>query len=55
MVKKKKYVPKEEDGWDAEEDKEHRRMITEKQKKIAEKYKNWWDSKNHKWKDGFTH
>lgn len=55
MAKKKKYTPKEDDDWDIEEAKEHRRIISEKSKKITEKYKKWWDSKNHRWKDGFTH
>tara|TARA_R100000008_G_C3521859_1_gene134440 strand:- start:22 stop:189 length:168 start_codon:yes stop_codon:yes gene_type:complete len=55
MPKKKKYTPREDDDWDIEEAKEHRRIIAEKSKKIAEKYKKWWDSDKHRWKDGFSH
>ena len=50
--KKKRYVPKENDGWNFESDKEHRRIITEKQKRIGEKYRKWWDKESNSWKKG---
>ena len=50
-----KYVPKENDEWDFESDKEHRRVIAEKQKKIGEKYRKWWDKESKTWKEGFSH
>ena len=54
MAKKKKYTPKEDDDWDAEEAKEHRRIIKQKEKAITKRYKQHWDSENGKWKDGHT-
>ena len=53
MAKKKKYVPRKDDDWDAEEAKEHRQIIREKEKAIREKYDKWWDTENKKWKKGF--
>ena len=50
--KKKKYIPKENDGWNFESDKEHRRVIAEKQKKIGEKYRKWWDKESNSLKKG---
>ena len=55
MAKKKKYTPKEDDDWDMEAAIEHRKIITEKEKAIKNKYKKWWDQKNKKWKEGFSH
>lgn len=52
MAKKKKYKPNENDDWDIESDREHRRVIMEKQKQISAKYKKWWDVENKKWKEG---
>ena len=54
MAKKKKYSPPD-DEWDFESDKEHRRIISEKQKEIGERYRKWWDKKRKKWKEGFSH
>ena len=45
MAKKKKYSPPSDDEWDFDSDKEHRRIISEKQKKIGERYRKWWDKK----------
>jgi len=53
MAKKKKYIPKKDDDWDMEAAKEHRQIIKDKEKEIANKYKKWWDDKNGKWKKGF--
>ena len=53
MAKKKKYVPRRDDNWDAEANKKHKRVLAEKEKKIIEKYRRWWDDKKHKWKAGF--
>ena len=50
--KKKKYVPKKDDGWDFEADKEHRRIIAEKERIIRKKYKRWWDKESNSWKKG---
>jgi hypothetical protein len=56
MAKKKKtYTPKKDDDWDMEAAIEHRKIITEKEKVIRNKYKKWWDQKNGKWKAGFSH
>tara|TARA_R110002020_G_scaffold103752_3_gene243108 strand:- start:17073 stop:17252 length:180 start_codon:yes stop_codon:yes gene_type:complete len=54
LVEKKKYVPRKDDDWDADADREHRRVILEKSKAISEKYRTWWDSKKKSWKKGFT-
>jgi len=54
MAKKKKYKPKEHDGWDEGADREHRRTIDEKTKAIGEMYKKWWDKEKHGWKKGFN-
>ena len=53
MKKKKKYQPREDDDWDIEADREHRRIIEEKSKAISEIYKKWWDKKEKGWKEGF--
>ena len=53
MAKKKKYVPRKDNDWDAEEAKEHRQIIREKEKAIREKYDKWWDTENKTWKKGF--
>ena len=50
MAKKKKYTPRPDDDWDAEEAKEHRRVIRQKEKEIAQKYKQYWDSEKKSWK-----
>jgi len=52
MAKKKEYVPTKNDGWDEESDKEHRRIISEKQKEIGERYRKWWDKESNSWKKG---
>ena len=52
MAKKKKYTPQKDDDWDFEADKEHRRIIAEKEKSIKESYKKWWDKKSNSWKKG---
>ena len=52
MAKKKKYSPPSDDEWDFESAKEHRRIIAEKQKKIGEKYRKWWDKESNSWKKG---
>ena len=54
MAKKKEYIPPKNDEWDEEVAKEHRRIIGESEKAIAKKYKRWWDSKKHCWKEGFS-
>ena len=54
MAKKKNYVPKTKDDWNVEEAKEHRKVIEEKSKAIAEKYKKWWDTDKRKWREGFS-
>ena len=41
------------DEWDEEADKEHRRTIGEAERAISSKYKRWWDSEKHCWKEGF--
>jgi hypothetical protein len=51
--KKKKYKPKENDDWDEEADREHRRTIDEKTSAISEMYKKWWDKDKRTWKKGF--
>ena len=51
--KKKKYQPREDDNWDIEADREHRRIIEEKLKAISETYKKWWDKEKHTWKKGY--
>lgn len=53
MAKKKEYEPKENDDWDLEAAREHRKTIEEKSKAISDTYKKWWDKKNHTWKKGF--
>jgi hypothetical protein len=53
MTKKKKYTPRKGDDWSIEKAREHGKEITDKEKAIAKKYKQWWDIKNKKWKDGF--
>ena len=53
MAKKKKYVPRENDDWDAEEAKEHRQIIRAKEIAIKNKYKNWWDTDARAWRKGF--
>ena len=53
MAKKKKYVRRKDDNWDAEANKEHKRVIAEKEKDIVEKYKKWWDEEKRGWKKGF--
>jgi len=52
-VKKKKYQPREDDDWDLEEAREHRRVINEKIKSISETYKKWWDKDKKTWKEGY--
>jgi len=54
VAKKKKYSPPSDNEWDFESDKEHRRIISEKQKKIGEKYRKWWDKKRKRWKEGYN-
>ena len=53
MKKKKKYQPREDDDWDIEADREHRRIIEEKSKAISEIYKKWGDKEKHTWKKGY--
>ena len=54
MAKKKNYVPRKDDDWNEEEAKEHRNIIRTKEKLIAKKYKQWWDSDNNKWRKEFN-
>ena len=54
VAKKKKYVARKDDDWNSEANKEHKRIIADKEKRIVEKYREWWDDKNHKWKKGFS-
>ena len=53
MDKKKKYVPRKDDNWNLEADKEHQRVLAEKEKKIIEKYRRWWDDEKKGWKKDF--
>ena len=53
MDKKKKYVPRKDDNWNLEADKEHPRVLAEKEKKIIEKYRRWWDDEKKGWKKDF--
>ena len=53
MKKKKKYQPREDDDWDIEADREHRRIIEQKSKAISEIYKKWWDKDKKTWKKGY--
>ena len=53
MAKKKKYVPQKDDDWDVEADREHRRIVGEKEKAIKAKYQRWWDQDKGTWKKGF--
>ena len=53
MKKKKKYQPREDDNWDIEADREHRRIIEKKSKAISETYRKWWDKEKHTWKKGY--
>tara|TARA_Y100000310_G_scaffold331275_1_gene404547 strand:+ start:206 stop:382 length:177 start_codon:yes stop_codon:yes gene_type:complete len=53
MAKKKKYVPRKDDGWDIEADKQHRKTIAEREKNITEKYRKWWDDEKRGWRKGF--
>ena len=55
MAKKKKYVPQEDDDWDAEEAREHRQIIRAKEKAIKAKYKKWWNTDTKNWRKGFSH
>jgi len=55
MAKKKQYVPQKDDDWNESADKEHRRIIKEKERSIRERYKKGWDDVNRKWKEGFDH
>ena len=52
MAKKKTYEPQKNDTWDFEADKEHRRIIAEKEKSIRETYQKWWDKESNSWKKG---
>ena len=52
MAKKKRYVPREDEDWNEEEAKEHRRVIREKEKQIQNKYKKGWDHELRQWKEG---
>ena len=54
VAKKKKYVARKDDDWNSEANKEHKRIIADKEKRIVEKYREWWDDKNHRWKKGFS-
>ena len=54
MAKKKKYVPKEKNGWDEDAAKKHVHVIKEKETALHEKYKKWWDKKKKAWKPGFN-
>ena len=54
VAKKKKYVSRKDDDWNSEANKEHKKAIADKEKRIVEKYREWWDDKNHKWKKGFS-
>ena len=53
MAKKKKYEPREDDDWDIEEARAHRKIINEKIKSISDKYKKWWDKDKKTWKKGY--
>jgi|TARA_B110001454_G_scaffold144065_1_gene133765 hypothetical protein len=53
MVKKKKYMPPEDDGWDIKSDRKHRKLLREKERKLREKYKQGWDLSSGSWKEGF--
>ena len=53
MAKKKKYVPRKDDDWDIEADKQHRKTIAEREKSITEKYRKWWDDEKREWRKGF--
>jgi len=58
MTKKKgrkpqKYIPQKDDDWDFEADKEHRRIISEKENTIRDKYKKHWNFKTNNWQNGF--
>ncbi len=53
MAKKKKYQPREDDDWDIEEAREHRRIISEKIKSISDTYRKWWDKDRKTWKKGY--
>ena len=55
MPKKKPYKPRKDDGWNEAADKEHRRIIKEKENIVKERYKDGWDSTKRKWKEGFNH
>tara|TARA_R110002051_G_scaffold32786_6_gene74001 strand:- start:6067 stop:6234 length:168 start_codon:yes stop_codon:yes gene_type:complete len=50
LAKKKKYTPRKDEDWDTEEAKEHRIIITEKEKAIGQKYRKFWDMKKGCWK-----
>lgn len=55
MPPKKKYIPNKTDEEELQKFRDHLKMINEKNKEIAEKYRTWWDKEKRTWKDGFSH
>lgn len=53
MAKKKKYIPPPKDDAELQKMREHWKVINEKTKKIAERYRKWWDKDKKKWKEGY--
>ena len=51
--KKKKFSKPKTDEQELQRFREHLKMINEKNKAIAEKYRKWWDKDKRTWKEGF--
>jgi hypothetical protein len=52
-VKKKKYIPPKDDDWNIKAERENRKLIREKERKMQRKYKQGWDLSRGTWKEGF--
>tara|TARA_Y100001936_G_scaffold153819_1_gene150050 strand:- start:2519 stop:2698 length:180 start_codon:yes stop_codon:yes gene_type:complete len=53
MAKKKRFKKPETDEEELAKFREHIKMINEKTKQIANKYRTWWDKDKKTWKEGF--
>ena len=53
MAKKKRFKKPVTDEEELAKFREHIKMINEKTKQIANKYRTWWDKDKKTWKEGF--
>jgi len=53
VPKKKKYIPPKDDDWDIKSEREKRKRLREKERRIQRKYKQGWDLSTGTWKEGF--